>query len=259
MTDVVVGGATGKLGNTICRMISESEDLNLVGAVVSEGSENIGKDVFGVRASGRDGLLKLLENADVYVDVTAPGAAADTIADIPGTGCNLIVGTTSIPKEKLDLMAANTERFGTSSLVSSNFAIGVNVFWKVCEVLAEYLPDYDIEVIESHHSQKKDAPSGTAAEVVRRLKRITGARDTVYGREGITGPRGKEIGVHVIRAGDIVGDHTVLFAKNGEVIELTHSAASRDVLAAGCLSSIRWIANKKDGRVHNMEEVFGIC
>lgn len=259
MTGVVVGGATGRLGNIICRMISESEDLDLIGAVVSDDSESIGKEVFGVEISGRGGLLKLLENADVYVDVTLPHAAAETIADIPGTGCNLIVGTTSIPKEKLDLMTANTEKFGTSSLVSSNFAIGINVFWKVCEVLAELLPDYDIEVIESHHNQKKDAPSGTAAEVVRRLKKVTGAEETTYGRDGITGPRGKEIGVHVIRAGDIVGNHTVLFAKNAEVIELTHRAASREVLAAGCLSSIRWIANKKDGRVHSMEEVLGIC
>lgn len=259
MTKVVVGGATGRLGNMICQLISESDDLELTGAIVSENSNNTEKDVFGIKTSGPDSLLRLAGDADVYVDVTSPDAAAKVVANIPETGCNLIVGTTSIPQDKIDLMTSNTAKYGTSSLVTANFAIGVNVFWKMCEVLTKYLPDYDIEVIESHHNKKKDAPSGTAAEAVRRLQEVSSKEETVYGRDGAIGARGKEIGVHSIRAGNIIGDHTVLFAKNSEVIELTHRAGSRDMFALGCIGSIRWIAKRKDGKVHNMNEVLGIC
>ena len=259
MIKVVVGGATGRLGNIICRLVSESEDMELTGAIVSGNSNNIGNDIFGIKTSGPDSLLKLVGDANVYVDVTSPDAAAKVVADIPETGCNLIVGTTAIPQDKIDLMTSNTAKYNTSSLVTANFAIGVNVFWKMCGILSKYLPDYDIEVIESHHNKKEDAPSGTATEAIRILQEASGAEETVYGREGIIGARGKEIGVHSIRAGDIVGDHTVMFAKNSEVIELTHRAGSRDVLALGCISSIRWIAEKKDGKVHSMDEVLGIC
>ena len=193
------------------------------------------------------------------MDLTTPAAASKVIADIAATGTNLVLGTTAVDKDAIDAMTAATERYGTSSLISSNFAIGVNVFWKTCEMLAKALQDYDIEVIESHHNMKKVAPSGTAAEAVRRLQAASGIEDVTYGREGVTGPRKREIGVHSIRAGSIVGDHTVIFAGNMERIELTHRAVSREVFAAGCDESIRWMAGKKDGKVHSMEEVLGLC
>ncbi|MBR1451913.1 MAG: 4-hydroxy-tetrahydrodipicolinate reductase, partial [Candidatus Methanomethylophilaceae archaeon] len=158
----------------------------------------------------------------------------------------------------IERMRGNIESCGTSGLISSNFAIGVNVFWKMCEMMAKYLPEYDIEVIEAHHNQKKDAPSGTAMEAVRRLSQASGIDDIVYGREGVTGPRKKEICVHSIRAGDIIGDHTVIFARNNERIELTHKAISREVFAEGCIESIRWLAGRKDGKIHDMNEVLGI-
>lgn len=259
MTDVVVGGATGRLGNIVCRLVSESDDLRLIGATVSADGGNVGRDIFGVRAVGPDRLAETLCNADVYVDLTTPGAATKAVAGVPETGANLVLGTTSVPGETLDLIASNTERYGTSSLVATNFSMGVNVFWKTCETLAGRLPGYDMEVIEAHHRDKGDAPSGTAAEAVRRLRAASGIGRTVYGRKGVTGPRGREIGVHSIRAGDIVGDHTVLFAKDSEVIELTHRAGSREALALGCVGSIRWISGKKDGKVHSMDEVLGIC
>jgi 4-hydroxy-tetrahydrodipicolinate reductase len=259
MTDVVVGGATGRLGSIVCRLISESEDLKLAGATVSAEGGNVGREMYGVRAVGPDRLSETLRGADVYVDLTTPDAAAKTAAGVPETGANLVLGTTSVPTETLKLIASNTERYGTSSLVTANFSPGVNVFWKACEMLAGRLPGYDIEVIEAHHGDKEDAPSGTASEAVRRLRAASGIDRTVYGRGGDTGPRGREIGVHSIRAGDIVGDHTVLFAKNSEVIELTHRAGSREALALGCVESIRWISGKKDGKVHSMDEVLGIC
>lgn len=259
MIRVVVGGATGKFGKSVCDMIVGSDDLELVGGIVSGSGGNIGKELYpGVIASGPDSLSDVLKGADVYVDLTSPDAASKLIDKIPETGVNLIVGTTAIGKDTLDRMAENVSKYGTSALVSANFSIGVSVFWKVCEEMAGYLPDYDIEIIEYHHSGKKDAPSGTTAETLRRLQNVTGIDKVVNGREGLVGERGREIGVHAVRGGDIVGDHTVLFAKNMERLELTHKAVSREALTQGCIESIRWIAGKKDGAVHNMNEVLGI-
>lgn len=259
MIRVVVGGATGKLGRNVCSEILSSDDLELAGCIVSDRGGSAGKELYpGIFAKGPGSTLSLLKDADVYVDLTSPEAAAEIIGRIPGTGANLVLGTTAVPKEALDRMAENVSLNGTSAVVSANFSIGVNVFWKICEEMARCLPGYDIEIIEAHHSAKKDAPSGTAAETLRRIQNITGIEKAVDGRKGITGARGEEIGVHAVRAGDIIGDHTVLFAKNMERLELTHRLVSRDALAKGCIESIRWISGKKDGKVHSMEEVLGI-
>lgn len=259
MINLVVGGATGKLGKVVCDLATASEDIELVGATVSRSGGNIGRELYpGVIARPPEDLKRLLDDADVYVDLTTPSAASKIIADIPSTGTNLIVGTTAVDASSISAMSEKVSEFGTSALISANFAKGVNVFWKMCEILAGSLPNYDIEVIETHHHFKKDAPSGTAMEAVRRMQKVTGIEDLVFGREGVTGERGREIGIHSVRAGDIFGDHTVMFAGNMEMIELKHRSVSREALAQGCIESIRWIAGKKDGKVHNMNEVFGL-
>jgi 4-hydroxy-tetrahydrodipicolinate reductase len=259
MVKVTVGGATGKLGRLVCDLISASDDLELVGAIVSKSGGNIGRELYpGVTATGPDSLYGLLDDTDVYVDLTSPEAASKIIADIPAYGTNIILGTTAVPADIIGNMTANVKKNNTSALVSANFSIGVNVFWKTCAELAKALPDYDIEIIESHHSAKKDSPSGTAVETLKRLQEASGIEDAVYGRYGVTGPRKREIGVHAIRAGDIIGDHTVIFAKNFERLELTHKAISRETFASGCVESIRWLAEKKDGKVHTMNEVLDL-
>ncbi len=259
MINVVVGGATGKLGTFVCQKILASDDMKLVGGTVSPDGAHVGKEIYpGITGSTPDMLPELLKDCDVYVDLTSPAAASKVIADIPKSGANIVLGTTAVDQAVLDRMAENVGSSGTSALISSNFAIGVNVFWKMCEIMAKYLPDYDIEVIEAHHNMKKDAPSGTAMEAVKRLSQTTGIEDIEYGRQGVTGPRKKEICVHSIRAGDIIGDHTVIFARNNERVELTHKAISREVFAEGCIESIRWLADKKDGKIHNMNEVLGL-
>jgi len=259
LTRVVVGGATGKLGTFVCQKIIGSDDLELVGGTVSPDGNHVGKEIYpGIIGSTPDQLTELLRDCDVYVDLTSPAAASKIIADIPKTRTNIVLGTTAVDPEVIRRMTDNVASEGTSALISSNFAIGVNVFWKMCEMMAKYLPDYDIEVIEAHHNMKKDAPSGTAMEAVKRLSQTSGIDDVVYGRQGVTGPRKREICVHSIRAGDIIGDHTVIFARNNERVELTHKAISREVFAEGCIESIRWLADKKDGKVHNMNEVLGL-
>ena len=259
MINLVVGGATGKLGRVVCELANASEDIEVVGGTASKSGGNIGKTIApGVTASAPEDLKKLLDNADVYVDLTTPTAASKIIADIPATGTNIIVGTTAVDKNAIEAMAKNIEANKTSGIVSANFAKGVNVFWKMCEIMAKALPDYDIEVIETHHHFKKDAPSGTAMEAVRRMQAVTGIDDLVFGRQGVTGARGKEIGIHSIRAGDIFGDHTVMYAGNMEMLELKHRSVSREALANGCIETIRWIADKRDGMMHTMNEVFNL-
>jgi len=259
MVNIVVGGATGKLGSLVCDLINESDDLKLTGAVVSSNGGHVGKEIYpGIIAVGPESIQDVLKDTDIYVDLTTPDAASKIIADVPMTGANIVLGTTAIPQEVIDRMTENVKKYGTSALMSSNFAIGINVFWKVCEIMSDLLSDYDVEIIEAHHGAKKDSPSGTALEALKRVQLATGIEKTVYGRNGITGPRTKEIGMHSIRAGDMIGDHTVIFAKNMECLELTHRAISRESLARGCVESIKWMANKKDGTVHNMNEVLGL-
>lgn len=243
----------------VCDMIVASDDMELTGAVVSPDGGNAGKELYpGVTATVPSKLSKTLKGADVYVDLTSPDAAAENIRKAAESGVNIIIGTTAVAKDATDSMSSMISEKNTSALISANFAIGVNVFWTISELLAQILPDYDIEIIESHHNEKKDSPSGTAAETLKRIQEATGIDHATYGRSGITGKRGREIGMHSIRAGSIVGEHTVLLAGNDEMIELKHTAISREAFASGCLTCIRWIHGKKDGKVHGMDEVIGV-
>ncbi len=198
---VAVARATGKLGSIVCDLVADDPELELTGAVVSSGGGHEGESIHGVAAVGPDGLDRVLKDCDVYVDLTSPEATEATIGRASDSGAGIVLGTTSVRGEALEEMARNIRKRGSSAVVSANFSIGVNVFWKVCETMAGYLPDYDIEVVEMHHGDKKDAPSGTAAEAIRRLQKATGIEKVVYGRKGAAGPRQREIGVHRSAAG----------------------------------------------------------
>ena len=255
MIRTVVGGATGKLGSVVCELIVSSEDMELTGAIVSPNSRSLGKELFpGVFASSPSDLPKLLKNADVYVDLTSPDAASGMVDKIPEHGVSLILGTTSVSIETLERMKKNVAKNNTSALISSNFAECVNVFWKTAENLAKVLKGYEIEISEIHHTQKKDLPSGTAIETLRRVQNASGITETIYDDAEIGS--GNKIRVRSMRAEGVVGDHTVTFTGDTDVLEIRHKAVSRDAFAVGCIDSIRWIFGKKDGKVHSMDEVF---
>ncbi|MCG7843995.1 MAG: 4-hydroxy-tetrahydrodipicolinate reductase [Methanomassiliicoccales archaeon] len=259
MIDVAVAGATGKLGSMVCSLIREQEDMRLVGAVVSAEGGKIDQELYpGVKAVGPDGLEELCHRCTVLVDVTNAMAAERNLPLAVNAGANVVVGTTGFSPEFLDRFRSTLQQSGRSALMTPNFSIGVNVFWKACQTLARALPDYQVEIIEMHHDKKKDAPSGTAVKAAQLISAETGVSRMVYGREGLVGARGREIGIHAIRAGDIVGEHTVIFAGNRERIELTHRAHSRMAFAEGCVAAVRWVAPLKDGKVHGMEEVLGL-
>ncbi|OPY31231.1 MAG: dihydrodipicolinate reductase [Methanomassiliicoccales archaeon PtaU1.Bin124] len=259
MVRVVVAGASGKLGSLVCAILARQKDLQLVGAIVSPEGGHVGKEIApGVLGSVPSDLPRLLENANVYVELTPANVADGNLEVALASGVACVIGTTGLSDSYLNQLEKGIASNGASAVQTANFSIGVNVFWKACEQLARSLPDYEVEIIEVHHDKKRDAPSGTAMKAAQVITSVTGVDKYVCGREGVTGARGREIGIHAIRIGDVVGEHTVIFGGNKERIELTHRAHSREAFAEGCITAIRWVSGRKDGKVHSMAEVLGL-
>ncbi|HPH35258.1 MAG TPA: 4-hydroxy-tetrahydrodipicolinate reductase [Methanoregulaceae archaeon] len=252
MIKVVVCGALGRMGTTVGRLANEAPDLALVGGIDLRGGSFFGVDV--TEAAQIDTLLASAR-PDVLIDFTAPAASVSHVMAAAKSRTAVVVGTTGISAEQRAEMEEAIQ--GTiPAVISSNFSIGVNIFWKLLREAARMLPEYDVEVIEAHHRYKKDAPSGTAKTILQILDDELGSREKKYGREG-TMERGREIGVHVIRGGDIVGDHAVLFSGNFETITLSHRAYDRSVFAHGALKAARWVVGKKPG-IYGMAEVLDL-
>lgn len=252
MTRVVVCGALGRMGTTVGRLVNDAPDLTLVGGIDVKPGNFFGVKV--VESAAMDTLLTEVK-PDVVIDFTVASAAVENIKRSARHGAALVVGTTGFSPEQRTEIAASIQG-KVPAVISSNFSIGVNIFWQLIRNAASMLPEYDIEVLEAHHRYKKDAPSGTAKTILQILDEEVGERKKFYGREGMM-ERGREIGVHVIRGGDIVGDHTVLFAGNFETIELSHRAYDRSVFAQGALKAARWVAGKKPG-IYEMNDVLSL-
>ncbi len=266
MIKVVVAGAAGRMGRRLVTLLKESEDFRLAGAVERPDHPEVGRDAGEVAGIGRlglpiaDGIAKVLEVAEVVLDFTAPAAAMQDIEAASRAGVAIVVGTTGLKEADLARIRQVTGRI--ACVQSPNFSVGVNVLYGVLAQVARALGDsYDVEVIEAHHHLKKDAPSGTAERMAQVLAQALG-RDLgqvgVYGRHGIVGERPpREIGVHAIRAGDIGGEHTILFGGLGERIEITHRAQSRDNFAWGAIRAARWVVRQPPG-LYTMQDVLGL-
>ena len=252
MINVVVCGALGRMGMTVGRLVNEAPDMELIGGIDLRGGSFFGVDV--TEASLIDPLLASAK-PDVLIDFTAPAASVSHVRAAARNRTAVVVGTTGFSPEQRAEMAKAVE--GTiPAVISNNFSIGVNIFWNLLREAARMLPEYDVEVLEAHHRYKKDAPSGTAKTILQILDEEMGPREKKYGREGMM-ERGREIGVHVIRGGDIVGDHSVLFSGNFETIELSHRAYDRTVFAHGALKAAHWVAGKKPG-LYGMNDVLDL-
>jgi len=252
MVKIAVSGALGRMGTTIGRIVSESADLELVGGVDIREGTLFGTEV--VPAAGIDAFLKE-KKPDVLIDFTIAAAAVDNVKAAAGNGVALVVGTTGFSPEQREVIRSAVEG-NVPAVISSNFSVGVNIFWKLVREAARELGDYDIEVTEAHHRYKKDAPSGTAKTILEILDQELGSREKVYGRVGESERKG-EIGVHVVRGGDIVGDHSVLFAGNFECIEVSHRAYDRAIFAQGAVRAARWVKGREP-RIYSMQEVLGL-
>jgi 4-hydroxy-tetrahydrodipicolinate reductase len=252
MIKVVVCGASGRMGQTIGRMVNESADLELAGGINLKASSFFGAEI--VESKNAESLIKATK-ADVLIDFTIASAAVENVKMAARNNVALVVGTTGFTPEQRAVMEKAIQNT-VPAVISSNFSIGVNIFWQLVKESGKLLKDYDIEVFEAHHRNKKDAPSGTAKTIIEILEKEVGPRQKQYGREGMT-ERKNEIGVHVIRGGDIVGDHKVMFSKNFETIELSHHASDRSVFASGALHAARWVVGKKPG-IYGMSDVLSL-
>lgn len=266
MIKTVVVGAAGRMGRRLVANIMESGTLELAGAVEYAESPFLGQDAGVVAGCGNSGVAisadykKALEGADAVINFATGGVVESTKTAL-AAGCAVVIGTTALTaEEKKEL--AELAKSGGRIVSAYNMSVGVNLLFKLAKEAAAILgSDYDVEIIEMHHNQKKDAPSGTAvrlAEVVCEARGWDYDEDVRHGREGMVGARTKhEIGMHSLRGGDVVGDHTVVFAINGERIELTHKASSRDTFAKGALRAVEFLAKAKPG-LYDMQDVLGL-
>jgi len=262
---VAVAGASGRMGRALIEAVTASPDLALSGALDVAGGPEIGKDAteFLGRKSGvlvSADLRAGLGQADVLIDFTRPEGTLAHLAACRELGVNAVVGTTGFsPAQKAEI-AGLAEKIAI--VMAPNMSVGVNVVMKLLEVAARALDEsYDIEIVETHHRLKVDAPSGTAlqmGEVVASARGTTLEADAVHARHGDTGARKSgSIGFASLRGGDIVGDHTVLFAGGGERIEITHRSSSRANYAQGSLRAARFLAGRKAG-LYGMAQVLGL-
>jgi 4-hydroxy-tetrahydrodipicolinate reductase len=252
MTRIAVTGALGRMGTLVIQEAARVEGMQLVAGLDARGAgEKLPGGIIVRDAAELETVLRE-SKADVLIDFTIAGAAADNVCTAAELGIDLVVGTTGFSPDQQSRMKKAIEGH-VAAVITPNFSVGVNVFWKLVSEAAAAFKDYDIEIIEAHHNQKKDAPSGTALATVEAVKKALGEKQVVYGREGVM-PRGKEIGVHAVRGGDIVGDHTVLFAGPGERLEIKHQAHSRSAFASGAVRAAEWIAGKEPG-IYSMADV----
>ena len=252
MTRIAVTGALGKMGTMVIQEIAKATDMQLVAGfdVVGAGKPLVGSILVTDAAELESKLAET--KPEVLIDFTVATASVENVCTAARLGIDLVVGTTGFsPDQHSRMRSAITGN--VAAVITPNFSVGVNLFWKLISEAAKALKDYDIEIIEAHHNQKKDAPSGTALATVDVIRNALGDVNVVHGREGM-GLRGKEIGVHAVRGGDIVGDHTVLFAGSGERLEIKHQAHSRTALASGAVRAARWVVNKEPG-IYSMADV----
>lgn len=266
MIRIAVNGAAGRMGRTLVEAVTAHEGVTLGAAIERPDSSLLGADAGELAGTGRNGIRvagtlgAVLADFDVLIDFSTPAATVANAAACATAGRGLVVGTTGLDAAQLAAVDAAAQR--TAICMSSNFSTGVNLCFKLLEIAARTLGDeVDIEIVEAHHRHKVDAPSGTALSmgkvVAGALGRDLGAV-AVYGREGQTGARRREtIGFSTIRGGDIVGDHTVLFAAEGERIEITHKASSRMTFARGAVRAAAWLHGRPPG-LYDMQDVLGL-
>lgn len=266
MLRIAVAGVAGRMGRNIVKAIVDTDGVELAAATVRAASPNLDQDVgllcgldtLGVYAF--DNLTESIDNFDVLIDFTGPQASMAHLGICLPAKKKLVIGTTGFTEEqKVQIEKAAKE---TAIVFAPNMSVGVNLCFKLIEMAANVLgEESDIEIIEAHHRHKKDAPSGTALKMGEVVAAALGRNlddCAVFGREGNIGERdSKTIGFETIRAGDIVGEHTVLFAGTGERVEITHKSSSRMTYARGSVRAALWLQDKDKG-LFDMQDVLGL-
>jgi len=265
MLKVVIAGCSGRMGHALLDGVFADSELTLHAALDRADSPNIGRDAgeqFG-RVSGikiSHDVATALQGADLLVDFTRPEPSLEYLAACEHANVKLVIGTTGFTADQKKLIEASSNK--VAIVFAPNMSVGVTLLINLVQAAAKVLSEgYDIEVIESHHRHKVDAPSGTALRLGEAAAAALGRNldeCAIYGREGVTGERDPStIGFATVRGGDVVGDHTVLFAGIGERVELTHKASSRATFALGALRAAKFLAGKSSG-LYDMQDVLGL-
>lgn len=263
---VGVCGAAGRMGKTILEVCNETDNVEIAAAIEYEGSPMIGIDAGEQAGIGKieiaitDDIAKVADQVDVLIDFTIATSLTENLEKCRAAGKCMVIGTTGLDDSQKELINKAAEDIPI--VFAPNMSIGVNLCLKLLEMATQVIgDDTDIEIIEAHHKHKKDAPSGTALRMGEVIADTLGRnlKDcAVYGREGLTGERDKNtIGFETIRAGDIVGEHTVMFASAGERVEISHKATSRKTFASGAVRAAQWLTDKDKG-LFDMVDVLGI-
>jgi 4-hydroxy-tetrahydrodipicolinate reductase len=242
----------GRMGQAILGQALKDKDVQVAALMDRTGGRTPhGQDII-------TDLEVVLKTADVLIDFTAPEAVLANASQVAKAGKAYVVGTTGLVGEKRGLFLKAVA--GIPCVFSSNMSLSANVMFDAAERVARALPGYDNEIVEIHHNLKKDAPSGTAQTLAEAVQKGKGSGQFTYGRHGLVGERKKgEIGVHAVRGGDVVGDHTVLFLGAGERIELVHRVTSRDAFAQGAVVAAKWLLQKnKPAGLYDMRDVLGL-
>ncbi|MBF4489921.1 4-hydroxy-tetrahydrodipicolinate reductase [Psychrobacter sp. N25K4-3-2] len=263
---VGVIGAGGRMGRMLIEAVQDNSQTMLNAAIERQGSSLVGADAGEVAAIGRlevqivDDLQTVINDIDVLIDFSLPDATEQNMQICAANGVAMVIGTTGFNEQQEQVLATASEKIAI--VYAGNYSTGVNLSLKLLGMAAKaFGNDADVEVIEAHHKHKIDAPSGTAymmAEAVAEARGQNLKDVAVYGREGQTGEReAGTIGIHAIRGGEIIGDHTVMFIADGEVVEITHRARARMTFAAGAVRAATWVIKQKVGQ-YNMQDVLGL-
>ena len=262
MVKIAITGAAGRMGRRIAALAIQSEQFDIVSAMEAKDCELLGKDVGELAGEGIFGVEvgdRLTENPEVLIDFSTPESTLDYLEICRVRAIPMVIGTTGLTVSQ-QAAVADAAR-AVPIIHTANFSVGVNVLLKVVAQVAKTLgSEYDIEISETHHRFKKDAPSGTALALAKAICAATGkdAGETLtYGRGGLSPRKPGEIGMHALRMGDAVGEHTVQFGNLGETITIGHSAHTRDTFAGGALRAAAWLVGKNPG-LYTMADVLGL-
>ena len=260
MTKICVAGATGRMGSTLIKE-AVARGFTIVGAVEARGNPNIGKTLREAEICDSDikivdpsNMEKVAKEADVYLSFTTPDAEIANLPVVANLGKRIVMGTTGLTDEQMQKIKEAVSR-KVPTVISPNYAIGVNIMFNLTKALARLPADYDFSITEVHHTGKKDAPSGTAKKLGTLVSEARKYSTTVYGREGINPRKPGELEILSVRAGGVVGIHDLLVAGPYEMIRIEHMAFSRSVFAQGALFAAEWVCKQTKPGIYSMDDV----
>jgi 4-hydroxy-tetrahydrodipicolinate reductase len=263
MIRICVAGATGRMGSTVIKE-AVGKNFQIVGAVAASGEVNIGKSLREIGICDSDirvveptKLNEAVKDADVYMTFTTPNAEVLNIPLVANSGRRIVLGTTGFTEEQRKRIE-DAVSGRVPAVISPNFAMGVNILFKLTQILRAFPPEYNFSVTEIHHVGKKDAPSGTAKKLGEIISTMRNYSKVVYGREGISARTSQELEVASLRIGGIPGIHDLIVAGPYEMLRIEHTAFSRSVFAQGALYAAEWICKQNENKIYSMEDVLGL-